>query len=248
MRNRLTLFSMVVLVSACSSLVPQGRRFLDSSTREDSPPGWVRETKMTWERAGKVFLHSFHSIRGDERVNGCFDLARLDNKEALLSEIADEVKGSIDNAQQSISENAEEVLGKVRSAEFSGRITGLRFTDQYYERYLIGETERVDCHVLSEIKETDYNRIKREVVDKIAEVDPRLKEAISKKQIDFFSNGKQSDPAPQKNDKANDSVKELKDGVKSELEHYFKPEDETKAAMENRKDFPGNRAVANASR
>ena len=183
--KKLLLFTMA-LISACSTLVMEKRRFLDSTTHEDSAPSWVTAGKTAWEEKGKVLLKASHSIRGDERVNGCFDLAHLDAKEALLTEIADDVKGSIDNAQQSINENAESILGKVRTNEFSGRITGLRFTEQYFERYRIGETERVDCHVLSEIKESDYNRVKNLVVNKIAEVDPRIKEAISKKQIDFF--------------------------------------------------------------
>ena len=176
----------VALLSACSSLITDQRRFLDSSTHEDSPPKFVREGRTSWEESGKIMLKASHTIRGDERVNGCFDLTHLNAKEALLSEIADEVKGSIDNAQQSISENAESILGKVRTSEFSGKITGLRFTEQYFERYRIGDIERIDCHSLSEISNLDYNRVKNLVVNKIAEVDPRIKEAISKKQIDFF--------------------------------------------------------------
>ena len=127
-----------------------------------------------------------HNVRGDERVNGCYDLVKLDVKEAMLSEIANNVKGSIDNAQQSISENAEVILGKVRSGEFDGQISGLRFTDEYYERYAIGGVERIDCHIIAEMKQADYERVKRSVIDKVVAVDPRLKEAVTKKQINFF--------------------------------------------------------------
>jgi hypothetical protein len=168
-------------------MVPTERRqFVDSTTHSDAPPDWVKTTKLAWEQNGKILLRSSYTVNGNDRLNGCFDLARMDSKEALLSEIANDVKGSLDNAQQSISENAEIVLGKVRSGEFSGRIIGLRFTDQYFERYLIGEVERIDCHVLGEVKQSDYNQIKRSVVQGIAAVDPRLREAISRKQIDFF--------------------------------------------------------------
>lgn len=176
----------LLILAGCTSVPHRGRLFLDSTTHHDDPPAWVSSTRVTWEKEKKYFIRSSHTVRGDERVNGCYDLARLDTKELLLSELANDVRGQIDNAQQSISENAEAILGKVRSGEFEGRITGLRFSEQYFERYFVGDMERIDCHVLSEINEKDYNEIKRNVVHKIANVDPRLKEAITKGQIDFF--------------------------------------------------------------
>ena len=187
MKYESLLLSLVLLAAGCSSLPREGRVFLDSTTHSDNAPSWVKQTKVSWEEKDKVFIRSSHSVRGNERVNGCFDLARLDSKESILSEIANDVRGTLDNAQQSISEDAEVVLGKVRSSEFSGRITGLRFSEQYYERYFVGDTERVDCHVLGEIKNADYSRIKRAVVDRITSVDPQLKEAITRKHVDFFA-------------------------------------------------------------
>ena len=163
-----------------------------SSTHTDSPPAWVKSTKTSWAEADKVFINAGHSIRGDERVDACFDLARFDAKELILSEIANDVKGSLDNATQSISENAEVILGKVRSGEFSGKLTGLRFLEQYYERYAIGETERVDCHTLASISKADYDHVKQSVLYKLVEADPRLKEAITNKQVNFFK-GSESD-------------------------------------------------------
>lgn len=159
---------------------------MDSSTHKDSPPDWVEEMRLTWEKGDKVMFRSVHTVRGDERVNGCFDLAKLDARETLLTEMATDIKGSLDNAQQSLNENAEMVLGKVRSGEFKGRIQGMRHLEQYFERYRIGTDERIDCHVLSEITKTDYAELKRKVVNRIEEVDPRLKDAITKKQVEFF--------------------------------------------------------------
>jgi hypothetical protein len=172
--------------SACATRSPMGRIFLDSSTHEDSAPDWARQTRLIWEKDGKIFLRGFHTVRGDERVNGCYDLVKLDVKETILSEIANNVKGSLDNAQQSISENAEGVLGKVRSGEFEGQIQGLRFTDEYFERYAVAGVERVDCHIFAEMKQVDYERVKKAVIEKVVAVDPRLKEAITKKQVQFF--------------------------------------------------------------
>jgi hypothetical protein len=179
------------LFSSCASTSARmGRVFLDSSTHSDDPPDWARDTKLVWERDGKIILRGSHTVRGDERVNGCYDLVKLDVKETILTEIATTLKGSLDNAQQSMSENAEVVLGKVRSGEYDGQLVGLRFTEEYFERYAVSGVERVDCHILGEIKQADYDRVKRAVVDKVVAVDPRLKEAITQKQVDFFDKSK----------------------------------------------------------
>jgi hypothetical protein len=179
-------FTTLILIS-CSSTPPgQKRVWLDSSTHKDSAPGWVDGLKIIWEESGKVMIRSTQTVRGDERVNGCYDLAKLDAKEAILTELASEVRGSLDNAQQSINENAEVVLGKVRTGEYQGRITGLRHSEQYFERYRIGDVERVDCHVLSEMSRQDYDKVKRSVLDQLQKVDAKLREAITKKQINFF--------------------------------------------------------------
>lgn len=178
---------MMLFLSSCSSLKIPERVFLDSSLRKDSPPDWVNDSKVAWEKNERVFLKSSFTARGNERVGGCFDLARLDAKEKLLSEIKNEVKGSLDNAQQSISENAEAVLGKVRTASFEGNVRGLRFSEEYFERYLIGENERLNCHVLAEITLSDYNHLKQEVLNQLVQVDPKVREAITEKQINFFA-------------------------------------------------------------
>ena len=182
------IFTFGLFLSHCASGPATRRVWLDSSTHKDSPPSWVEENRLTWEKGDKVFFRSVHTVRGDERVNGCYDLAKLDARETLLTEMATDIRGSLDNAQQSLNENAEIVLGKVRSGEFKGRISGMKHTEQYFERYRIGTDERVDCHVLSEITQKDYDDLKKRVVSNIQQADPRLKEAITQKQIEFFEN------------------------------------------------------------
>ncbi len=174
-------------IAGCSSISKmKGRVFLDSSSHKDSPPEWVLSTKTAWNKDGKIQIKASHTIRGDERINACFDLVQMDVKEAVLSEIANDVRGRIDNAIQSISENAEVILGKVRSAEFQGRISGLRFIEEYFERYVIDEVERISCYTLGEISEKDYKETKRAIVHQIIQADPMLRKAIQDKQIDFF--------------------------------------------------------------
>ena len=190
---KLIIISFVVglALTGCSTTpTQQGRIFLDSSSHKDNPPDWVTATKNIWEKGGKVYVKATHSVMGTDRVNGCYDLARLDGTEAVVTEIKNDIRGSIDNAQQSISEQAEEVLGKVRSSEFSGSVSGMRFSESYFERYRINDTERIDCHTLAEISQSDYNKLKQQVLNKVQAVDPKLRAVITKKQIDFFSEKK----------------------------------------------------------
>lgn len=189
------ILSTVVALSlgACSS--SPKRVVLDQSSSDK--PSWTESNKLVWEKDGDVYLKATHTVRGNDRANGCVDLAKLDAKENLISEIKNEVKGSIDNAQQSIAVDSEVVLGKVRSSEFQGSLSGLRFEESYWEKYAIGELEQnLTCHVLARMKREDYLATKRAIVDKVAQVDPRLREAITRKQVDFFAPKVPSERAP----------------------------------------------------
>jgi hypothetical protein len=186
----------VLFLEGCSSIPnPYQRVFLDSSKHEDDPPNWVQVSKLIWEDDGKMFLKTSHTVRGDERVDGCYELARLDARENMLSEISQQLRGSVDNAQTSLSENAEVVLGKVRSTQFGGRIRGLRHLEQYFERYRIGESERIECHVLSAISQADWKAAEKHLAEEVKEVDAKIKSAITNKQAEFFGSKAQANPA-----------------------------------------------------
>ena len=100
----------LLLLASCSSTRIQSKVILDQST--PNRPNWTTSSKIAWESKGMIFLKATHTVQGNERANGCIDLAKLDAKEALISEIQNEVRGSLDNAQQSISENAENYFGQ----------------------------------------------------------------------------------------------------------------------------------------
>src|SRR5208282_4350077 len=98
MMSKLFLFVPVCVITACATTPKQGdtsrtdqrRVFLDSSTHEDALPTWAKDNKIVWEANGKVYFHSTHTVLGSQSVDGCYDLAKLDGTEKLLSEIADD--------------------------------------------------------------------------------------------------------------------------------------------------------------
>ena len=181
-----TFFTLALFLASCSTKIIKPKVVLDSSS--SIKPKWTNSSKTAWEEKGKIYLKATHTVQGNERANGCIDLAKLDAKEDIISEIQNEIRGSLDNAQESISEDAEVILGKARSAEFSGKISGLRFIESYWEKYQIrGKDQKLTCHVLAQIKMRDYMQTKRAVVNKVMTADPKLREAVTKKQINFFS-------------------------------------------------------------
>ena len=114
--RKIILIGVVALILACSTSGPK-KVVLDS---EGDKPAWAEGTRVIWEKEDKVFLKSKYTIKGSERPNACFALAKMDSKEALISEVQNEVKGLVTETTQSISENAEILLSKSRASEFTG--------------------------------------------------------------------------------------------------------------------------------
>jgi len=185
MKKKLLVLILSVGVLAIASCSTTGARKITDSSGDK--PSWVKSSKIGWEENNKVFTRGTSTVKGDQRVDACYDLARLEAREALVSEIQVYIKGIIDNHFQSMSENAEILLSKSRTSEFAGQVSGLRMSERYFERYIVSDNERVECQVLSEISMKDYDRTKRLIVDKIQEADPKIKEAIKQKHIDFFA-------------------------------------------------------------
>ena len=165
---------------------------LDTSSSDR--PDWVDNSRISWKEDRRIHFKGDYTVRGNERANACIDLAKLNVKEALITEIQEELKGAVDNASDSIREDAEIILNKSRSAEYSGSISGLRFIGRYWEKYTLPTHEqKISCHVLGSIGEADYMKTKRSVLNKITRVNPELKEAVRKKQIDFFKKNEEEE-------------------------------------------------------
>lgn len=183
-------FILSYLVAGCAGV--DKRIVLEES---GDKPEWVKASKTGFEKDGKVYLRVTQQVRGNERVGGCYDQAKLNGKSALLAEIQEDVSSRMDSFQGSISENAELALQKSIKAESGGKLSGMRFVEEYYQRTSLGGTERVDCFVLGEISKDDYNAVKRRVVEGVVAADPRVKEAMTAAHINFFSSGTPADSA-----------------------------------------------------
>ena len=173
----------ILILSACSGMIPK-KVVLDSSS--DKKPEWVDSSKTTYEKDARIYFRSTYTARGSDRIDGCYDHAKLNGRATVLSEIATDLKGSLNQASESISEDAEDYLTKVQSGNYEGRVVGLRYSEEYFERYAIKDEERIACYVLGEMREVDYNAVKRTVIQKLTTIDSRLKDAVMDKNVDFF--------------------------------------------------------------
>ena len=171
----------------CFAVVPLPPKKMVLDTSTPNKPNWVDDSRMSWNKDKRVHFKGNYTVRGNERANACIDLAKLNIKESLITEIQEELKGAVDNASDSIREDAEIILNKSRTAQYRGSISGLRFTSSYWEKYALATDEqKISCHVLGSVSEADYRKTKRNVLNKITRTNPKLKKAIAKKQIDFF--------------------------------------------------------------
>jgi|GEM_PF-3328404 len=165
-----------------------GRIILDNSLRGEELPEWTRSTKTSWEENGELVSRTSYTVRGNQKVNGCFDLAKLESKEQLLSQLKEEVSGEINLASEGVSEDFDPLITKSLRTSMAGKIQGLRIKEQAFERYMVNSIERIDCFVLSSMKSSDYSNLKSSILQNLVFVDDKVKQAVRERQKKFFKN------------------------------------------------------------
>lgn len=177
-------------MAGCSSngVKEQAKTVLERSTKENSLPNWVSDSKVNWVKEDKIFYKSQYSIRGDQRINACFDLARAEAKEKLIDEIKTNFKGETNSYIQGASELDNQELNKMFVSSVNSIISGFRLSETAYERYSIGNTERVDCFVLYEMTTKDLNDLKIRMQTRGSTVNKEIQKAIDERGVSFLTN------------------------------------------------------------
>lgn len=166
-----------------------GRFVLDNSNRGDDLPDWTKSTRVGWEDNGMYYVRAEHTVKGNQRVNACYDLAKLDLKEGLLSEISSSIKGEINLASEGTAEELDPMLTKSLMTEIKGNIKGLRVQEQAFERYIVNDVERVDCFVLASMKASDYRQLRSTALQQALSASAEAAKAMRDRQVRFFNEG-----------------------------------------------------------
>jgi hypothetical protein len=180
-----------MLACSTSPKSNQGRVVLENSLKGEDMPNWVSDTKTNWEQDNNLYFKSSYTIAGNQRVNGCWDLAKLDMKESLLSELSQDIKGEINLANEGISEGLDPLITKSIRTNIEGQVRGLKTQEQLFERYTVNHVERIDCFVMGSMTKADYALLKNSVLKNLSSVSAEVAEAVRKRQKDFFTEKKE---------------------------------------------------------
>ncbi len=179
-------------LSGCATVSQKSlsKVILDKSYMNDRPD-WSINEKDSWAENETIYIKTSYTVRGDQRVNACYDLARLSVHEGLLAEIKSDVRAENNLASEGLSENEEQLMTKSLSESLKGAISGVNIQSRLFERYLINSTERIDCMILATMKKTDYEKLKRNSAQIVLSVAPGVAEAVREKQKNFFASEKE---------------------------------------------------------
>ena len=176
-------------VSRGTKMMPndQEKKVIETSYRRDQEPAWMRDARMSWDDADQHMIRATYTISARQRISGCIDLAKAEVKEALISEIANEIKGEIVRASQGLDEAEDEGLSKTMIEKFQGDTRGLRFVETAFERSIVNDTEHVECFVLGRIKNSDYAQIKNRILANTVRTEPRIRKILEDRQVRMLS-------------------------------------------------------------
>lgn len=178
--KRLCLIISILSLGACASHeTREAKTIIEASS--PSIPDWVRDSRTQWDESSLIYVKSQYTIRSNQRVNSCFDLAKIETSEIIARQIAQEIRGELYNLSNSSSEDEQEALTKAIRLSFEGQLSGLKLISQYFERYEVKDTERLTCYTLHTIEPKNLKQIRKRSI----QIGEEVRKALSEKQREF---------------------------------------------------------------
>lgn len=185
MRKLIMILSSLMFVGcATHSGKPIGRRIIDSAYEAGNRPAWVSDSRVTWQDEDDVYKRTAITLRGDQRIDSCFTLANAELRESFLLEINSMLKSELNIATEGTSEGDPQTVSKMILQITSGSANNIRVRESTYERYKVGESERIECFVLGSISKENYAKLRQNVFQKA--ISPKIQAAIEKRGENFF--------------------------------------------------------------
>lgn len=189
--NALVIICLSIWTFSCQHSPPNltsEKVILDQSY--DKKPEWIQKQEVTWTEGKNIYYKNSYTIRGDQRINACYELARLSLYENIVSEIGSKFKAENNLASEGTLESENDLITKSVTENVSGYLKGIRIKSRGFERYSLKENERVDCHILTEISQSDYEKMKNRINQEIISVSADVAQQVRDKQKRFFANDK----------------------------------------------------------
>lgn len=121
---------------------------LEKSTGKNDLPDWTEKPQNSWSMDDTYFFKSSYSVRGDQRVNACYDLAKAEARENILTEFKSFFSSEINGYTQGLNETDAQELNKMFVTSVKSHLYGLKLSESVHERYIIQNSEKIQCHVL----------------------------------------------------------------------------------------------------
>lgn len=160
---------------------------LERSTRGNDLPSWTSNSEMSWNKSDEIQFKGQYTLKGNQRVNACYDLAKGDARENLVSEMSVHFQSEINSYTQGISADENIELNKMFISQAKNKIIGLRTSEAAFERVLINSEERINCFVLFSISKKAYQENMMNAKSEVSKVNSEIIEKMRSRGLDFFS-------------------------------------------------------------
>lgn len=183
-----TLSILLLNFYSCAS-APEGQKLvvLERSTKGNDLPTWTSNSEMSWNNNDEIQLKGQYTLKGNQRVNACYDLAKGDARENLVSEMSVNFQSEINSYTQGISADENIELNKMFISQAKNKITGLRVSESAFERVLVNSEERINCFVLFSISKKSYQENMANAKSEVSKVNSEIIEKMKSRGLDFFS-------------------------------------------------------------
>lgn len=184
-----SILSLLILnMLSCASTPDTAKlQVLERSTKDKELPEWTSNSETSWSKNDDILLKGQFTLKGHQRVSACYDLAKSDARENLVSEMSVNFQSEINSYTQGISAEENIELNKMFLSQAKSKITGLRVSEIAFERVLVNSEERINCFVLLSISKRSYQENLTSAKSEVSKVNAEIIEKMKSRGLTFFS-------------------------------------------------------------
>jgi hypothetical protein len=179
--------SLLNLMACASTPEASNLVILERSTRSNDLPTWTSNSETSWMKNEDIQFKGQFTIKGQQRTNACYDLAKGDARENIVSEMSVNFQSEINSYTQGISADENIELNKMFISAAKGKISGLRVSETVFERVLVNSEERINCFVVLSMSKKNYQENLMNAKSTVSQVNSDIIEKMKSRGLNFFS-------------------------------------------------------------